>query len=238
MLRWGPLGEGCFRCAVDFVLARFGGDPNCKCRAKDGPFCETCIERADEWNDYDSPIDDFLLADSPHNSLARYFSAILGNLEATLDYGMFFPNSDQGKAADCLLEAAQSDPFAFDIARQWASDCLRAGHEMPESLKHWAAQLLSGEISRPRAKGKNPVALMRRNAAIRELVRVTSALVGIPPTSADEESGASACHAVAEALRLLRLQPDSYASVKRIWTSRKDAAPDLPSYLFGGVVSR
>lgn len=220
VLRWGSLGEGCFRCAVDFVIARFGGDPNCKCRARAGPFCIPCEVRAGEWNDGDSPLSIFQATLPPYRGLARLYAGMAGSWTVQHEEGMIGIAKDKEVAALRLLASARTDPIAYDAALYLAADCIRHGRAVPKSLREWAFYAITGQIERPRQKGKYPAALIWRDEAIVYLVRDVMRLVGLKATAAGDSGAGSACAAVAEGLRLIRLQPDSYTAIKRIWLNR------------------
>ncbi len=220
-LRWGPHGDGCFRCAVDFVLARFGGDPNCECRALAGPFCIPCEARADSWNeDGDSPLGIFQATLPPYRGLARLYAGLAGCWTVQKESGIFSFHRSKEVAALRLLASARTDPLAFDAALFLVADCVRFSSEVPKPLREWAFYAITGQIERPRQKGKYPAALIWRDEAIVNLVQDVRRVVGLHATGSGDSGGESACAAVAEGLRLLRLQPDSYTAIKRIWLSR------------------
>lgn len=220
VLRWGFFGIGCFRCAVDFVIARFGGDPNCECRAQAGPFCVPCECRASDWNDNESPLAIFQATLPPYRGLARLYAGMAGCLTVQREEGIFLVGKDKDAAALRLLASARTDPLAFDAALYLAADCLRIGSAVPKPLREWAFYAITGRIARPKQKGKYPAALIWRDEAIVSLVRDVIQVVGLKATAAGDSGGESACAAVAEGLRLIRLQPDSYTAIKRIWLNR------------------
>lgn len=220
VLRWGTLGEGCFRCAIDFVLARFGGDPDCNCRAQAGPFCIPCEVRANRLNEDGSPLSIFQATLPPYRGLVRLYAGMAGSWTVQREEGIFLLQKSTEVAALRLLAWTRTDPLAYDAALYLVADCVRFDFEIPKPLREWAFYAITGQIDRPKQKGKYPAALIWRDEAIVELVRDVMSLVGLHATGAGDLGGQSACAAVAEGLRLLRLQPDSYTAIKRIWLSR------------------
>lgn len=230
--RFGDLGKGCFRCAVDFVIARFGGDPNCECRRSGGgSFCVECEVRAFDWNgDGDSPLQAFQAAIPPYRGLARYYAGLAGSFPVQLEEGIITYGQNRDLIVPRLLEEAKTDPLAFDAAMWMAAECVRYNLKVPAKIREWAYLAMTGQIARPPQRGKYPPALVDRNRAIVGLVKDVVRIIQIRATSADEDCGQGACHAVAEGLRLLRLQPNSYAAIKKIWRNRSDRA-EIPAFL-------
>lgn len=123
-------------------------------------------------------------------------------------------------AALRLLASSRTDPLAYDAALYLVADCIRFGFEVPKALREWAFYAITGQIERPKMKGKYPAALIWRDQAIVHLVKDVMHLVDLKATASGDTGGESACAAVAEGLRLIRLQPDSYTAIKRIWLNR------------------
>lgn len=71
----------------------------------------------------------------------------------------------------------------------------------------------------PRLKGKHSPARRRRNAVIVDLVREAAASFSLTAYSRGKPE-ASASAAVAEALRLARIEPNGLASIELIWKRR------------------
>lgn len=92
---------------------------------------------------------------------------------------------------------------------------------MPAALRDWVSDVLIGKIKKPKSSGKIAGATRARDKLILNLLDMLVDDVGMNPTSNDREHGTSACHAIAEAFSLLRLQPDSYDSILKIWGRRK-----------------
>jgi hypothetical protein len=162
----------------------------------------TCDEE-----DGDGPLQAFLNALPPYRHYIRTSAALAGAEMTQTEEGIFRFERDRDKAATRLLAAARTDPLAYDAATFMLAECIRYGLKAPRPL-------------RPKAKGKYPEVLIWRDQQIVRLVREVEEHFALPPTSSKEELGESACNAVAEGLRLVRLQPDSYASIKRIWLKR------------------
>lgn len=156
----------------------------------------------------------------PYRGLARLYAGYAGSRTVQLEEGMIGYARNKDQAALRLLASARTDPLAFDAALYLVADCVRYGFEIPKPIRGWAFYAITGQIERPRQKGKYPAALIERDAAIVGLVKDVIRLVGLHATGSGDSGGESACAAVAEGLRLLRLQPDSYTAIKRIWLSR------------------
>lgn len=222
-----------FRCAVHHVIWRFGIDPNCECRANDGPLCVACEARGEREKGPFSPLPAFQAAMPPYRELARGLSEIAGvKLElVSSEPGKRFYRlvNDQEEAVVRVLMAADSDPLAYDVALWMAAERIRYNLPFPELLREWAFFAMTGQIERPKLRGKHLATLQWRNEMIVELVREVSCDFGLRPTAAGDDGGESACAAVAEALRLMRLQPHSYSAVRRIWQER-DEPPRLPDW--------
>lgn len=221
----------CFRCAIDFVVCRFGGDPNCECRKSAGPFCIPCEVRADRWNDYsESALPAFQAANPPYWELARLYAGYAGSEIVARKEGIMTIGRNLEQGALRLLASARTDPLAFDAALFMVAECVRHDLKVPKPLREWAFYAMTGRIERPKMNGKYPPALNWRNKVIVGLVEDVMQICKIHATSSDEEGGESACKAVAEGLRLLRLQPDSYSAIRRIWRSR-DKPLEEPVFL-------
>lgn len=137
------------------------------------------------------------------------------------EYAVRF-RQDPNLAAEQLLREVDSDPVSFDAALYFVAERIRSGSEIPTLIRQWVASAMTGEIKRPRAVGKYKGATRERDVIILNLLEVLVEDMGLEPTSANAEKGASACHAVARGLWLLRQEPDSYSTIKRIWQNRKD----------------
>jgi hypothetical protein len=175
----------------------------------------TCDEE-----DGDGPLQAFLNALPPYRHYIRTSAALAGAEMTQTEEGIFRFERDRDKAATRLLAAARTDPLAYDAATFMLAECIRYGLKAPRPLREWGFFAITGQIERPKAKGKYPEVLIWRDQQIVRLVREVEEHFALPPTSSKEELGESACNAVAEGLRLVRLQPDSYASIKRIWLKR------------------
>lgn len=136
---------------------------------------------------------------------------------------------DKKGAEARIVLASFDDPVAYDAALCLVAEYVKAGEPVPDPLRSWAYFVLTGKLERPKLKGKYPPALQWRDETIVELVREVSRTFDLPPTAAGDDGGESACGAVAEALRLMRLQPDSYQQVRRIWKNRNQP-PKLPDW--------
>ncbi|SEQ46307.1 hypothetical protein SAMN04488092_10777 [Thalassovita taeanensis] len=209
----------CFRCAVDFVINRFGVDPNCDCRTMPGPLCIRCECGGLEQDC--PPLPAFQAAEPPYSELASLYAGYAGSYTVQKAEGIFMFCSNTEKAALRLLASARTDPLAYDAAVYLLADCVRFNFDVPKPLREWGFFALTGQIKRPKQGGKYPPALIWRDQAIVSMINDVVQYFGLKATSAAVDGGESACKAVAEGLRLMRLQPDSYPTIKRIWQSRK-----------------
>jgi len=128
---------------------------------------------------------------------------------------------DVEKAAVELASEVRMDPISFDAALQLAAKQVRLGHPIPVALREWVADILAGSTERPKQNGKHPGSTLCRDQLIAKLIKDIAKLANLKPTSGKRERGESACNAVADGFRLLRLQPDSYESMIKIWRRRK-----------------
>ncbi|WP_210526615.1 hypothetical protein [Rubellimicrobium arenae] len=175
-------------------------------------------------------IVEFGKATPPYRSLTSLYAGIAGSRGDSIEHAIIMDTKDRERAAANLLQSAEHDPLAHDALLRIVADCAKYGRLVPEQMREWAFLALTGQLERPKQKGKYPFATIDRDRAISTLISEVVQWRGLKATSADEERGTSACHAVAEGLGLLRLQPDSYSAVKRVWTQRRRRRPN-PSFL-------
>ncbi|WP_125458993.1 hypothetical protein [Oceanicella actignis] len=169
-----------------------------------------------------SPLQAFEAAQPPYRDLARFLVDRAGRRIHRHESGIFVIETDLDEAARQLVEASRIDALAYDAALWMAAECIRYGKKVPEPLREWAFFAITGRTERPKMKGRYPYALAWRDAEIVELVREVSRIFNLPVTASGDGGGESACAAVAEALRLMRLQPDSYQQIRRIWKNRNN----------------
>jgi hypothetical protein len=180
--------------------------------------------------DDEPPFPAFEAAEPPYSELARLYSGYAGSWHVCREDGIILVGYSREQAGEKLIAGAESDALAFDAALWLVADAIRYGSELPKCLREWAFYALTGRIKRPKMKGKYPPALAWRDATIVSLCRDLCRNYGLKATSSHEDGGESACAALAEALRLMRLQLDSYASIRRIWL-RRNKKSGLPEYL-------
>ncbi len=222
-------GRGCFRCAVDWVIDLLRLDPNCECRKQEGPFCVKCECNSIREGSFDTPLKAFLAAIPPYKGFVRDLASLTGVTFSKQGDGVLLMGQDRDFGAAELLKHVGTDPLAYDAAIYMLAECIRYDVEVPRPLREWGYWALLGEVKRPKPQKKPSIVFFERN---KEIVGFTEGVItatGLPATSSKAELGQSACNAVAEALRLLRLQPDSYTSIRRIWDARHKAIPE-PTY--------
>ncbi|WP_054006869.1 hypothetical protein [Cypionkella psychrotolerans] len=205
---------GCYKCAIGYVIKQACGFDHCNCIARGEPFCEECLGELRSDFAYA-----FELAEAPYQKLAEARARSFGLVGQTRENCVWF-TQDINKAAAELFSQAQLDPVCFDAALWFVSDRVRNGEIVPEVLREWASKAILGHAKRPKAKGKYAGATYTRDRLIYLLIRELIDDLKLNATSGDRDEGKSACHAVAEAFQVLRLQPDSYESIRRIWLNR------------------
>lgn len=214
-------GRSCepnFRCAVHEVILMFGVDPNCDCRTTGKKFCGYCIAEAWYEEGISCPTLAFQDAMPPYHDLAETLS-----VEAMSGF------KDRDRGIEKILSAADTDPIAYDTALAIVAGCIMEGEPVPKAMREWAWSAVKGLLERPFLKSKIRYARERRDKTIVQMVELAAWKFRLKPTAAGDEGGESACAAVAEALRILRLQPDSYSSIRRIWINR-NSEPELPDW--------
>ena len=128
---------------------------------------------------------------------------------------------DIEKAAIELARKVKLDPISYDAALHLVAKQIRIGCPIPEVLREWAADTMIGIAQRPKQKGAYPNATLFRDRLIFSLIKEIVSVTNLKATSAKRENGRSACNAVVDGMKLLRLQPDSYEMIIKIWLQRK-----------------
>ncbi len=215
--------EGCYRCAVGYVINTMGGVDHCECIAQGNPFCEKCGGRLH--SDFEEA---FARAAAPYDRLAKARAQSKGMVGQDRASGVTWFSQDKELAAADLIADVDDDPVSFDAALWFVAEQVRLGQVVPEPLREWGYKAIRGTIKRPAGQGKYIGATFWRDRLIVELLEDLVKEQKLRPTSADADKGLSACHAVAQAFQLLKLKPNSYQSIRRIWSRRKN----LLSYKF------
>lgn len=231
----------CYRCAVKLVLWELGWDPYCQCLGGGKSFCGTkCGEIRADWaiafamtdtgerelafqrlNSRGITLQRFLILDGEQES--DITNEVLAGAVPDPDKSHFaLHKQDVQKAAIELASEVGTDPISYDAALYLAAEQIRLGNSVPEALRGWAADVFSGIVKRPRQVGKHREATLFRDRLIVKLIRYVIEKTELKPTSGERERGASACNAVAQGLGLLRIQPDSYESMVKIWGRREE----------------
>lgn len=118
-----------------------------------------------------------------------------------------------------IVSDAVSDPDAFDALRYGAAQLIAIGQDMSPSIRFWVTKYLHGKIERPLtgpgSKGKDGLHA--------EIFFMVSRLVelGLISTRNDASAPLSACDAVADAIKVLGMKPNSYDRVKVIYREMK-----------------
>ena len=119
-----------------------------------------------------------------------------------------------------LIDAAERDPFMFEVAGMLAASLLENGDDMPDALREWSIKVLKGKSAPPAPrhlrKGIENETFWRDFyvwSAVLDLVDLN-----MKATRNAASPPVSACDAVAEAMRELGLRPTSYSGVVAIWS--------------------
>jgi hypothetical protein len=229
---------GCFRCAVGFVISRLGYSPDCDCFKASGKPCRnSCKQMFPDW------VSAFDCSTPPYSELARRRAARTGLVvtkRIVLDEGdksddcpndtaststssvgtVIILEQNSERAAAEIATAAHTDPVSFDAAGFIVAKEIVETGIVPIALSNWAANVITGVIKRPKAKGKLTGATVARDKMICAIVQEVVDTLSLSPTSSDRKRGLSACHAVAQAFALLGLMPKSYQAIVKIFEKR------------------
>ena len=116
-----------------------------------------------------------------------------------------------------LLKSASDSVGSFDAAIEWSTDILRSGVPVPAELACFAADVLEGKAQRPKRRGRTRNGHLYQEAIIYEAIKIAISH-GLSETRNDGSSHReSACDVVADALKRLKLKPETYGAVKKIW---------------------
>lgn len=120
---------------------------------------------------------------------------------------------------DSAIKEAETDRFAFAVLRYVSAKYVEGGLAPPPPIRFWLRDYLNGEIIEPaRPRGRPPGDY--HHFIVRQAVRLLVD-AGLQETRNDESRNKqTACDAVAKAMLQLRLAPNSYSKVKRIWMAR------------------
>lgn len=232
---------GCFKCAVGFVITNLGFSPDCHCFIGKGKPCGNRCNRM--FRDWASAFDRCV---PPYAEWAKRRAANVGlvvqdkiifsaddpigigehlsdEMEAASNKGFYVSlRQDMEKAATELAAEVDCDPISFDAAKVIVAHEIMKTGRVPSALREWASGVISGAITRPKAKGKLSGATRARDQMIYRLVADVTRAFDFKPTTSDRDRGISACHAVSEAFRLLGLEPKSYQAIVKIWENRNN----------------
>lgn len=117
-----------------------------------------------------------------------------------------------------VLRESGTDPVAFDAAVLLVQYAGEGNSALPAPLTEFALAVMRKERKRPkgRARYKN----VGRDFRVRMAVYVAHSEHGLDFTRNDATSRDSACDVVAKCLAKLRLKPDTYTAVAKIWQKR------------------
>lgn len=121
------------------------------------------------------------------------------------------------------INKATQDAKSFEVLKHTAAYLIEQRAVMPESLKHWTAGVLRGDIKRPKGKAGN-VTAAGSHYAIYRLVSIITAHTSLKPTRNEESPPHSACDAVAEAMKQMRLKTNTYSGVRAAYDAGRKVA--------------
>jgi hypothetical protein len=130
--------------------------------------------------------------------------------------GKFGKPLDMGYITE-LIARAEHDPVAFDVACSVVGRAVRQGAEMPDEVRNFAADIITGERQKPKRRGKSAGAYMFRDQAIVEFIEIAISHGFLATRNDESDHQNSACDIVAEAFKAQGLSPKSYKQIKEIW---------------------
>ncbi|GIX12813.1 MAG: hypothetical protein KatS3mg118_3008 [Paracoccaceae bacterium] len=213
-----------FECAIRYFVFLHGANPNWKCIYEHGDIrpniCDQCFRtlkrklRENQWEFLISP--EIAYQNLLRNVVRIVATWLIRNGYFDTDGGPGHHNLDFHK----LVLAADTDPLAYDVAKALFYEYNVYRAPMPVRL-HVAIDRLMNPACRPKLRGTHLLALHGRNWHLAGMVGRIAKTFHLGPLGAGDDGMKSACAAVAEGLRRLRLQPASYPAIRRIWKSRR-----------------
>lgn len=126
---------------------------------------------------------------------------------------------------DEILRLSQTDQSAFLAACYLAAGYLRSNEPMPESLRLFAIEYLSGRSSIPPRPRVRPTGDRKKHDILVEVIAWTCRRFPVHATrSSNARPGAdhknSACDIVADAMKALEMKPANFDDLTKIWNRR------------------
>lgn len=126
---------------------------------------------------------------------------------------------------DEVLRLSQTDQSAFLAACYLAAGYLRSNEPMPESLRLFAIEYLSGRSSIPPRPRVRPTGDRKKHDILVEVIAWTCRRFPVHATrSSNARPGAdhknSACDIVADAMKALEMTPANFDDLRKIWDRR------------------
>ena len=125
-----------------------------------------------------------------------------------------------------LLEQSQTNADAFDALSIHAANYVENGGNIPLEVRQFIVRHLRGDLQRPKAVGAPPQGTLLDELIYPVIVDLVAAHNLKPTHSEFKATGTSACAVVAQAMANLRLLPQGYSTIKRIYFSQKSAQKD------------
>ena len=125
-----------------------------------------------------------------------------------------------------LLEQSQTNADAFDVLSIHAANYVENGGNIPLEVRQFIVRQLRGDLQRPKTVGAPPQGTLLDELIYPVIVDLIEAHNLKPTHSESKATGTSACAVVAQAMANLRLLPQGYSTIKRIYFSQKSAQKD------------
>ncbi len=146
---------------------------------------------------------------------SRFVSKRAAEVEKVRLLSDIFPILDDYEKIESGLLQSEGR-MSYDLLKEMVARRVENGEELSEQLREWAAREFRNP-SPPNRSAKRPGEVQHFiGRAVWELVKS-----GMNPTRGAMSAQDSACDAVAEALRELRLKPNSYEGVQDMWSAER-----------------
>jgi hypothetical protein len=119
-----------------------------------------------------------------------------------------------------LIDTAGTDPIRFEALRLHGANLIDDGTWPVPALRGFIVAVLRDAVRAPVKPGRSPE-IRARNILIAAVIQDVVDEYGLTPMRNEGPSaGQSACDAVAEAMRSMRLRPNSYDRIRKLWLAR------------------
>lgn len=119
-----------------------------------------------------------------------------------------------------LIDTAATDPISFAALQLHGANLIYDGTWPVPALRRFIVAFLRHEVQAPGKLGRPPK-ILAGNILIAAVIQDVVDTFGLTPMRNEATSKAqSACDAVAEAMRSMRLRPTSYDRIRKLWLAR------------------